>query len=42
LRIEAMQTLAVVFAATAAVAFAIVAVGVLTFLQFMILIVDEE
>jgi hypothetical protein len=37
-----MQTLAVVFAATAAVAFATVAVSVLTFLQFMILIVDEE
>jgi hypothetical protein len=37
-----MQTLAVIFAATAAVAFTAVVVGVPTFLQFMILIVDEE
>jgi hypothetical protein len=37
-----MQTLAVVFAATAAVLFATIIVAVPTFLQFMILIVDEE
>ena len=37
-----MQTLAVIFAATAAISFATIVVAVPTFLQFMILIVDDE
>jgi len=37
-----MQTLAITFAATVAVCFGAVVVGVPSFLQFMILIVDEE
>ena len=37
-----MQTLAVAFAVTAAVGFGSVVVGIPSFLQFMILIVDED
>ena len=37
-----MQTLAVVFAMTAAVCFGSVVVGIPSFLQFMILIVEED
>jgi hypothetical protein len=38
----AMQTIAVVFTVTAAVVFGIVAIGIPSLLQFMILIVDDD
>lgn len=37
-----MQTLAVTFAMTVTVSFAAVTIGIPAFLQFMIMIVDEE